>query len=112
MTYSNIAIIKLSSLGDIIHTLPAFNLLRKKFPDARISWIAEPAGAKLLENFSGIDEIIVIHLKTPTLLNKFKEVRRIISTFRKKFDLVFDFQGLLKSGVLSYLLRSYTIGFD
>jgi heptosyltransferase-1 len=112
LTYADIAILKLSSLGDIIHTLPAFNLLRTRYPDAKISWIVEPAGAKLLENFTGIDEIIIIHLKAPTLANKFKEVRRIIRRYKNRFDLIFDFQGLLKSAVLSYLLKSYVVGFN
>lgn len=112
MTYTDIAILRLSSLGDIIHTLPAFNLLRKRYPEARISWIVEPAGAKLLENFSGIDEIIVIRLKAPTLLEKLKEVKRVIAKYRKKFDLILDFQGLLKSAVLSSLLKSYAVGFN
>lgn len=112
LKYSNIAILKLSSLGDIIHTLPAFSLLRKRYPHAKMSWLVEPSGAKLLENFRGIDEIVVVNLKIPTLLNKFKEVKRIISNYRKKFDLIFDFQGLLKSAVLSYLLKSEVIGFD
>lgn len=109
--YSHIAILKLSSLGDIIHTLPAFNFLRKRFLDAKISWIAAPAGAKLLENFPGIDEIIVVDLKSPSLVNKRGEVKRIISKYRDKFDLILDFQGLLKSAVLAYLLKSYTVGF-
>ncbi|MCI0471245.1 MAG: hypothetical protein L0Y73_06290, partial [Candidatus Aminicenantes bacterium] len=109
--YSRIAILKLSSLGDIIHTLPAFSILRKSYPGAKISWIAAPAGAKLLENFPGIDEIIVVDLKSPSLVNKFREVKRIISKYRGKFDLIIDFQGLLKSAVLAYLLKSYTVGF-
>ena len=58
-----IAIIRLSSLGDIVHTLPAFQALRRHDPDAEISWIAEPAGAALLENFPGIDRILVFELK-------------------------------------------------
>jgi heptosyltransferase-1 len=54
-----IAIIRLSSLGDIVHTLPAFQLLRKHFPAAKITWIVEASGAALLENFSGINEVVV-----------------------------------------------------
>ncbi len=82
------------------------------FPQAKLSWIVEPAGAKLLENFSGIDEIIVINLKTPGFFNKISEVRRILSKYKLTFDLIFDFQGLLKSAILSYLLKSETIGFN
>jgi lipopolysaccharide heptosyltransferase I len=108
---SNIAIIRLSSLGDIVHTAPAFQQLRKKFPEARISWIVEPLGAKLLENFSGIDEIIVLDLKTGTLGERLKNLRRFLGKYRGAFDLVVDFQGLIKSAVLAFLLRGVTLGF-
>ena len=109
--YKNIAIIRLSSLGDIVHTIPAFNLLRKQFPQARISWFAEPAGAKLLKNVAGIDEIIALNLKVKGFFKKLHEVNRIRSLYRKRFDLILDFQGLLKSAVLARILKGTTIGF-
>jgi len=45
----NFLIIRLSSLGDIIHTLPSLAALRKKFPKASISWIVEEKGKEILE---------------------------------------------------------------
>ncbi len=108
---SNIAIIRLSSLGDIVHTVPAFYKLRKKFPGAWISWIVEPLGAKLLENFSGIDEIIVLDLKNGSLKERLVNLRRFLGKYRRTFDLVVDFQGLIKSAVLACLLRGVTLGF-
>jgi heptosyltransferase-1 len=110
-SYQNIAIIKLSSLGDIIHTLPAFDILRRHFPESRISWLVEPSGAKLLENVDNIDEIIPINLKIRGVKNKFIELRRILKKYRNRFDLIIDFQGLLKSAVLSRLLKSTVFGF-
>ena len=59
--YKNIAIVRLTSLGDIIYTLPAFYLLRERYPEAKISWIVEPAGFQLLKNFTGI---IIIFLNS------------------------------------------------
>lgn len=109
--YKNIAIIRLSSLGDIIHAIPAFNLLRKQFPGAKISWFAENSGAKLLKNVAGIDEIITLNLKVKGLFNKIKHIQRIRSLYRKKFDLIIDFQGLLKSSILSWILKGYSLGF-
>ena len=47
-----------------MHTLPAFQALRRAYPGARISWIAEPAGAALLANFPGIDQVMVFELKS------------------------------------------------
>lgn len=107
----NIAIIRLSSLGDIIHTLPAFQLIREKYPAARITWIAEPAGADLLKNFTGIDDILVLSLKEGRFFNKLKKAGAFIRRYRGKFDLIIDFQGLIKSALLSYLLKGHTIGF-
>lgn len=110
--YKNIGIIKLSSLGDIIHTLPAFTLLREAYPDAKISWIVNPLGAKLLGNFPGIDDIFILDLKKKGILNKLREIKRIRSIYGKRFDLLLDFQGLLKSAILAWLLDSkVSIGF-
>ncbi|MEN8153460.1 MAG: glycosyltransferase family 9 protein [Acidobacteriota bacterium] len=111
MNYKEIAIIKLSSLGDIVHTLPAFKILRERFPDSKIYWFAEPAGAELLKNFAGIDKIVIVNLKKGSFFKKLKEVFRILSKYRKKFDLILDFQGLLKSSILSYLLKGERAGF-
>jgi heptosyltransferase-1 len=109
--YKNIAIIRLSSLGDILHAIPAFNLLRKQFPGSKISWFAENSGAELLKNVAGIDEIITLNLKVKGLFNKIKDILRIRSLYRKQFDLIIDFQGLLKSSVLAWILKGYSIGF-
>ena len=55
-----ILIIRMSSLGDIIHTLPAFAALRRNFPDAQIAWVVERKGKDILDFVPGIDEIIVV----------------------------------------------------
>ena len=109
--YKNIAIIRLSSLGDILHAVPAFNLLRKQFPASKISWFAENPGAKLLKNVAGIDEIVTLNLKAKGLSNKIKDISRIRSLYRKQFDLIIDFQGLLKSSILAWILKGYSLGF-
>ncbi|MGD2086586.1 MAG: glycosyltransferase family 9 protein [Candidatus Aminicenantes bacterium] len=111
LEYKNIAIIRLSSLGDIVHAIPAFNLLRKQFPGSKISWFVENSGAKLLKNVAGIDEIITLNLKVKGLFNKIKDILRIRSLYRKQFDLIIDFQGLLKSSLLAWILKGYSLGF-
>lgn len=109
--YKTIAIVRLSSLGDIVHTIPAFNILRNRFPHAKITWFAEPAGAKLLTHISGLDEIAAVHLKVNGSANKLKELGRILRQYKNRFDVVIDFQGLLKSAVLTWLLKGKSIGF-
>jgi len=106
-----IAIIRLSSLGDIVHTLPAFQLLRRRFPAARISWFVEPGGARLLRNFSGIDDIVVVDLKGRSLAGRIGSLRELLRQHRGHFDLVLDFQGLIKSALLALLLGGERLGF-
>lgn len=110
--YKRIAIIRLSALGDIVHALPAFNLLRTAFPEAKFCWFAQPPGAKLLENIKGIDQIVPVHLKTNGTRNKWKEIRRVLKSHCREFDIILDFQGLLKSAIFGKLLRGKTLGFD
>ena len=108
----SIAIVRLSSLGDIVHTLPAFQALRRSYPDARISWIAEPAGAALLANFPGIDQVIPFELKSRRgLPAKFLYLLHFRRRWRRQFGLVLDFQGLLKSALLAFLLGGTRLGF-
>ncbi|MEN8221996.1 MAG: glycosyltransferase family 9 protein [Acidobacteriota bacterium] len=111
MKYSRIAIVKLSSLGDIVHTLPALSLLRAEFPASSITWFADPHGAELLKNFSGIDNIVSVDIKSGGILKRAGNIKKIISGYKGKFDLILDFQGLIKSAVLSRLLGKNTAGF-
>jgi len=107
-----IAIVRLSALGDIVHTLPAFQSLRRAFPGSRISWIAEPAGAALLANFPGIDQIIPFELKScHGLPAKVLYLYRFRRRWRGQFDLLIDFQGLIKSALLAFLLGGTRFGF-
>ena len=90
-------IIRLSSLGDIIHTLPAFAALRKRFPDAEIRWAVEEKGKEILDLVPGIDEVVVI-AKT--------KYRRSARQIKGRDQTALDFQGLVKSALLARLSRS------
>jgi lipopolysaccharide heptosyltransferase I len=90
-------IIRLSSLGDIIHTLPAFAALRRSFPDAKIRWAVEEKGKEILDLVPGIDEVVVV------AKNKWlRSAQRI----KGRDQTALDFQGLVKSALLAYLSRS------
>jgi heptosyltransferase-1 len=109
-----ITIVKLSSLGDIIHTLPAYNILRGNYPEAEITWVVEKSGEKILRLVKGIDKINTIDTKT---LRKGKNIKNNIKKIRAikkiKSDIVFDFQGTLKSAVITGLISSkIKIGFN
>lgn len=90
----NLLIIRLSSLGDIIHTLPAFSVLRQNFPEARILWACEKSGREILELVPGLDEIIIWP-------NNF--VRTGLKIRKDKIEVAFDFQGLMKSAFLALI---------
>lgn len=107
-----ILIIRLGSVGDVVRTLPALRLLRDKFPNAHITWLVEEMVMDLLENHPDLDEIllfprrkIVKGLLNPlTLIPTIKEPFKFVKELRrKKFDLVLDFHGIFKSGLLSFL---------
>ena len=87
-------IIRTSSLGDIVHTLPALAALRKRRPGAEIRWVVESKGRAILEWVSGLDKIIV----------KGRPGWR--KAMRRKDQTALDFQGLLKSGLVAFLSRS------
>ncbi len=104
----NFLIIRLSSLGDIIHTLPAFSALRKKFPDSTISWVVEDKGKEILELVPGIDKIIVAHTEGWRINTRrfWKEVSTLKKDIKNKDQIVLDFQGLIKSGFIAYLSKA------
>lgn len=109
-----ILIIKLSSLGDVIHTLPALAALRKAYPRAHLSWLVEPESAELLLDHPALDQVLVIPknrwCREAASLRRWpalgKEFRHFLHALRGvRYDIVLDFQGLLKSGVLTGLAR-------
>ena len=118
----NILIVKLSALGDVVQTIPAFEALRSHYPAAHISWLVEEGVAELLEYYPGLDEVYVCQrkswlekLRQPELwpvvsLEIIKFSRRLRSRY---YDLIIDFQGLLKSAIWVGLARGgRKIGFD
>jgi heptosyltransferase-1 len=102
MTPSSVLVVKPSSLGDIVHTLPAVHFLKLSFPRARISWIVNTEWAPLLEENADLDAIIPFPRKEfrgPVGLLKFLRWCRGLSGLEP--DLVLDFQGLFRSAWIS-----------
>jgi len=106
-----ILIIKMSSLGDVIHTLPSLELLKMGFPDAEIDWLVEKQNSDILDGHPYIHHVIVLDRKgwgtAPWKLGRtFRELRDFIKGLRDNvYDLVLDFQGLLRSGIIAGLSR-------
>lgn len=113
---NNILIVKTSAIGDVTHTLPALNALRRRYPEARITWLVEEAAAGLLVGHPALDRLLVSRRKhwakelgkgPRRALAALGEAWRFLRQLRDtRYDLLIDFQGLLKSGVLVALARA------
>ncbi len=99
--YKNILIVKMSSLGDIIHALPTLSVLRRTFPEAKITWAVHPAFAGLLPGKPWIDEIYYVDRKKIKNLPYLMQVRRDLHA--RHFDLVIDLQMIAKSALIAAL---------
>ena len=103
-----ILIVKLGSIGDIIHTLPSLAAIRKALPDAVISWVAEERSAEILRGNTMIDNLVEVDTRS---LRGGKVIEEILLDASKqlkglrqfKFDIAIDFQGLWKSAMIGKL---------
>ncbi len=100
-----ILIVKLSSIGDIIHALPAAAAIRRAFPEAEISWVVEARSAEILRGTSIIDNLIEIDTRSIRAKVRDKVVaeisRQAKSIRERKYDVAIDLQGLIKSGAIA-----------
>ena len=104
-----ILIVKLGSIGDVVHTLPALAALRRTMPASHLAWAVERGGAaQLLRGNPYLDELIELDLRgwRRSLMSRETRaaIRAAISLLRdEKFDVALDFQGLLKSAMIARL---------
>ncbi len=103
-----ILLIKPSALGDVVHALPVLDRLRQRWPAAQIDWLVTPACAGLIENHPDLHELILFdrrHIgqagRHP--IGSMRELIRLVTQLKsRRFDLVVDLQGLLRSGWLAW----------
>jgi len=111
-----ILIVKLSSLGDVVHSLPVVADLRAAYPRAAIDWVVEPAFAPLLQRVDGIAEVIGCPLRGWSKSGLWKpsvvrEMRAFAARLRReRYDAIVDLQGLTKSAVIARLARGKSYG--
>jgi heptosyltransferase-1 len=111
-----ILIVKLSSLGDVVHTLPVVADIRVARPGAMVDWVVEPAFAPLVARVAGIGEVIECPLRRWTregwwrarTRNEFAAFRARLR--RHRYDAVIDLQGLTKSALIARLARGPSFG--
>jgi heptosyltransferase I len=113
-----ILIIRLSSLGDILHTLPAFADLQAAYPEARFDWLVAKKCAFLLSAVPGIQTLHVLDtnglLQLPPSTSAWHSIIDLVRKLRAAhYDYAIDFQGLLKTAFLGAASRSTTrLGFS
>lgn len=97
LTPQRICVIKPSAFGDVIQSLPLLTALRRRFPDAEISWVINRELQAILEGHPALTHVIPFERR-----GSLRDWRRLLRRMRRgKFDLVFDLQGLLRTGFMT-----------
>jgi heptosyltransferase-1 len=112
-----ILVVKLSSLGDVIQTLPVLHDLTTQFPGVEIDWVVEEAFADLLRQVPGLGRVLPCAQrrwrKTPFASDTRAQWRHFWATLRQEaYDVVIDFQGLIKSARVARGARLTDTGFS
>ena len=110
-----VLLIKLSSLGDVVHTMPVVHDIRAAFAGAIIDWVVEPGFAPLVRRVAGVNEVIECALRrwrkgwwTAAVRAEWKAFRDRLK--RESYDAVIDLQGLTKSALIARLARGVSWG--
>jgi len=110
-----IALIKLSSLGDVVHALPVAHALRARWPRGELTWIVERREEAILAGNPTLDHVVSVdtrlwreEFRRPTGAHAvFVKLRGLVRRLGMgRFDIALDLQGLWKSGVITRLTRA------
>jgi len=112
-----ILFVKTSSLGDVVHHMPAVTDTRRRWPRARISWLVEEAFAPLARLHPGVDEVMTVatrrwrsRLLSPATWREIAATRRQLKA--RAFDRIVDAQGLMRSAWLARMPKGELHGYD
>jgi heptosyltransferase-1 len=109
-----ILIVRLSALGDIVHSAVVLEFIKRYKPDAKIDWLVDKRFKSILENSIYIDKLYSLDLKGEE--SSFEKISNVIKKSKflksKKYDYIIDMQGLLKSSILARLIGKNTYGFS
>jgi ADP-heptose:LPS heptosyltransferase len=111
MNPRHLLVLKPSSLGDVVHTLPAVAALRAKFPSARITWMVSDEWAPLLEGNPDINDLLIFprrDFRGPLGPVRFLRWRAGLAG-KIDPDLILDFQGLLRTGLTARAFRDVPV---
>lgn len=113
-----VLIVKVSALGDVVHTLPVLDYLRQVAPGTEIDWVVEEGNRDIVEGHPLLSKVHLVRTRAwrrdPFSLRTFREIARAKRELRERdYDIAFDLQGNFKSGLITWLSgaeRRY--GFD
>jgi len=105
--------IKTSSLGDVIHHMPAVTEARVRRPELRIAWVVEKALAPLARLHPAVDEVIPVAGREWRRGKAWGEIGAFFRALRARhYDAIIDTQGLIKSAVIARVARGTRHGYD
>jgi len=110
-----IAIVKLSSLGDIVNSMVVLQFIKKYCPESVIDWVVDKKFKGILENNPHINQIHTVNI---TKIKRDKSLKLLFSEVSRaskfgQYDVVIDLQGLIKSAIITkYITSSKKVGFD
>jgi heptosyltransferase I len=115
--FRKILLIKLSAVGDVIHTIPVLNKLRRRYPSAQLDWLVTPAIAELLRHNPAITNVIEFAREDwsrPWTPAPFVSYARLAAKLRANgYDLVIDMHGQFRTAVFALATGApVRIGFD
>src|SRR5690242_14503862 len=99
----------MSAVGDAVHALPVVTALKRRHPDAHLTWVLQPGPASLVRGHPDVDEIVLF--RRGAGWRAFADVRRALAG--RRFDLVLDLQVYFKASIVTALARGpVKLGFD
>jgi heptosyltransferase-1 len=115
LSAQKILIVRVSSLGDVVHNMPAIADIRRRHPDAQIDWLVEESFVGLVELVQGVHRAIPVSLRrwrkklfSPGNWAEIRKFRRALAA--EHYDLVIDCQGLIKTAWLARMARGPVVG--
>ncbi len=110
-------LVKLSAMGDVIHTIPALKAVKRAVPQIEIDWVVSDSFEELVKLSPHVGRVFAFHRKSWAKWWRWttiKEVWRFIKQIRaQKYGAVLDLQGLLRSGLVTFAARSKSkVGFE
>ena len=106
-----VLVVKLSSLGDVVHTLPAAMDIQANLPTAQIDWVVEPSFAPIVKACAAVHRVIAFDLRH-WRKNIWSQATRLAwraflaELHQERYDAIIDLQGLTKSALVSWLART------